>query len=703
MDPTALTISEAAAAIRRGEMTALAYAEALLAQAEKAASLNAFIHHDPEQVRAAARAADAKGGAGAGPLHGVPLALKDNLDTADMPTTGGTPGLKGHRPKRNAEVVQKLLDAGAIAFGKANLHELAYGITNNNAAFGAARNPYDPTRIPGGSSGGVGAAVGARIVPGGIGSDTGGSVRVPAALCGIVGFRPTTGRWSQAGVVPISHTRDTARADDAQRRRLRPARQRRHRQRRAGGGHEPEGTAARRAARALLEPARHRDGAPDGRRAGATEECRRDPRRGRHRRRRPARQRGRVSDRPLRDGRRPERLPRRPRLAAALCRARGAVREPRRRRPAAEPARRGGDSRGGLSACARRAPAAVAGRLPGSLPKEADRGGRLPDDAAARRADRRRRDGAAQRRARADLLHLHPQLEPGQRRRHPRHQPAGGHDRRRTCRSASSSTRPKATMPACWRSRWRSKACCRSCPVRKSNEEVSHDPGPVRPRPSSHPFRRCRHRRARHRLGRLGPGAAEGIQDRLLHRPQRAGVAVRADAARLRRPRGREDQQGRRHPGPAGQADLHRRRRPARGDGEVGGAPDARGQGRPLHRLARQRHPRGEHRDDQGQGALHLFAGVRRRRVLAERVLPRRDAAAAGAAGDRVPGQGEEAQDLPPDRRRLRLAAQGERAGEEVRRRVRRQGGRRGIRSVRRAEQVRGGGDAHQGAPSPTR
>jgi len=163
-------------------------------------------------VRAAARAADARraGGAPLGPLHGVPLALKDNLDTADAPTTGGTPGLKGHRPARNAPLVQSLLDAGAIAFGKANLHELAYGITNNNAGFGAARNPYDPSRIPGGSSGGVGAAVGARIVPGGIGSDTGGSVRIPAALCGIVGFRPTTGRWSQQGIVPISHTRDTA-------------------------------------------------------------------------------------------------------------------------------------------------------------------------------------------------------------------------------------------------------------------------------------------------------------------------------------------------------------------------------------------------------------------------------------------------------------------------------------------------------------
>ena len=212
MDATTLTIGEAAAALRRGETTALAYADALLAQAARATGLNAFIHHDPEQVRRDARAADARkaGGAAIGPLHGVPLALKDNLDTDDMPTTGGTPGLRGHRPKRNAAIVQKLRDAGAIVFGKANLHELAYGITNNNAAFGAARNPYDRTRIPGASSGGVGVAVGARMVPGGIGSDTGGSVRIPAALCGIVGFRPTLGRWSQAGIVPISHTRDTA-------------------------------------------------------------------------------------------------------------------------------------------------------------------------------------------------------------------------------------------------------------------------------------------------------------------------------------------------------------------------------------------------------------------------------------------------------------------------------------------------------------
>ena len=212
MDLVALTVGEAAAALRRGDLRAADYADALLAQAARGRSLNAFIHHDPEAVRTAAAAADARRARGEalGPLHGVPLALKDNLDTADMPTTGGTPGLREHRPKRNAQIVQKLLDAGAIVFGKTNLHELAYGITNHNAAFGAARNPYDPSRIPGGSSGGVGVAVGARMAPAGIGSDTGGSVRVPAALCGIVGFRPTTGRWSQQGIVPISHTRDTA-------------------------------------------------------------------------------------------------------------------------------------------------------------------------------------------------------------------------------------------------------------------------------------------------------------------------------------------------------------------------------------------------------------------------------------------------------------------------------------------------------------
>jgi len=206
-----LGVGEAAKAIRSGEITAERLAEALLARASANANLGAFITLDPDQVRAAARKADqarASGGS-LGALHGVPLALKDNLDTAELPTSGGTPGLAGNRPKRNAVIVDKLLGAGAIVLGKTNLHELAYGITNNNAAYGPARNPYAPDRIPGASSGGTGVAVAARIAPGGIGTDTGGSVRIPAALCGIVGLRPTTGRWSQAGVVPISHTRDT--------------------------------------------------------------------------------------------------------------------------------------------------------------------------------------------------------------------------------------------------------------------------------------------------------------------------------------------------------------------------------------------------------------------------------------------------------------------------------------------------------------
>jgi mandelamide amidase len=207
-----LGVRDAAAAIGVGEITAEALAEALLKRCAEASSLNAFIHLDPDAVRAAARRADAKRQRGEplGPLHGVPLAIKDNIDSAEAPTTGGTPGLKGNRPQRNAPVLQRLLDAGAILLGKANMHELAYGVTSNNGAFGAARNPYDPTRIPGGSSGGTGVAVAARLAPAGLGSDTGGSVRIPAAHCGITGFRPTTLRWSQSGIVPISHTRDTA-------------------------------------------------------------------------------------------------------------------------------------------------------------------------------------------------------------------------------------------------------------------------------------------------------------------------------------------------------------------------------------------------------------------------------------------------------------------------------------------------------------
>src|SRR5665213_1891349 len=212
MDLTDLTLTEAARRLRDGDVTAEAYAAALLDRGVALARLNAFIARDRDAVLAAARDADVKrrGGGTLGALHGVPLAIKDNLDCVGYATTGGTPALRDHRPRHNAPVVQKLIDAGAIVLGKTNMHELAFGITSNNAAFGPARNPYDPTRIPGGSSGGTGAAIGARLAPAGIGSDTGGSVRIPAALCGIAGLRPSLGRWPRAGILPISHTRDTA-------------------------------------------------------------------------------------------------------------------------------------------------------------------------------------------------------------------------------------------------------------------------------------------------------------------------------------------------------------------------------------------------------------------------------------------------------------------------------------------------------------
>ena len=209
---TELGAAEAAAAIRAGDVSAQALVETLLDRCARAAPLNAFISLDPDAVRAAAREADQRRRRGErlGALHGVPLVLKDNFDTADFPTTAGTPALAGHRPRRNGAVVQRLLDAGALILGKANMQELAFGPTSNNAAFGPVHNPYDRARIPGGSSGGTGAAVAARLAPAGLGTDTGGSVRVPASLSGVVGFRPTTLRWPQEGIVPISHTRDTA-------------------------------------------------------------------------------------------------------------------------------------------------------------------------------------------------------------------------------------------------------------------------------------------------------------------------------------------------------------------------------------------------------------------------------------------------------------------------------------------------------------
>ena len=201
-----LSALSAVAAMRRGELTAERYAAALLARCEAARSLNAFISLEPAQVLEAARARDLKRAAGAplGLLHGLPIPVKDSLNTRDYPTTAGTPALRHFRPQADAPVVASLVEAGAIVLGKTNLHELSYGWTSNNLAFGAVHNPYDRTRIPGGSSGGTAAAVAAGLAPLGVAEDTEGSIRVPAALCGLAALRPTTGRYSTVGAVPIS-------------------------------------------------------------------------------------------------------------------------------------------------------------------------------------------------------------------------------------------------------------------------------------------------------------------------------------------------------------------------------------------------------------------------------------------------------------------------------------------------------------------
>lgn len=215
-----LSAVEAVGAMRRGELRAEDYAQALLARAKECEALNAFISLEPDTVLEAAHDADQArmSGARLGPLHGLPIPIKDSINTKDLPTTGGTPALRRFRPKADAPVVATLRKAGALVMGKTNIHELSYGWTSNNLAFGAVRNPYDPSRIPGGSTGGTAAAVAARMAPLGVAEDTEGSIRVPAALCGIAGFRPTTGRYPSTGVIPItplfdqvgSHARNVA-------------------------------------------------------------------------------------------------------------------------------------------------------------------------------------------------------------------------------------------------------------------------------------------------------------------------------------------------------------------------------------------------------------------------------------------------------------------------------------------------------------
>jgi indoleacetamide hydrolase len=199
-DRKAPSASALLADLRSSATTARAAAADSIERAHRHAELGAFIEvADVDQL------AEPTGG----PLAGLPIAVKDNIGVAGFRCTAGTPALAEWRPPADAAVVARLRKAGATVVGKTNLHELALGITSNNPRFGPVRNPHDLDLIAGGSSGGSAAAVAAGVVPVALGSDTAGSVRIPAALCGIVGFRPTVGRYPRDGIVPVSRTRDT--------------------------------------------------------------------------------------------------------------------------------------------------------------------------------------------------------------------------------------------------------------------------------------------------------------------------------------------------------------------------------------------------------------------------------------------------------------------------------------------------------------
>lgn len=201
-----LSASEAVECMRRGDFSAEAYARQVLRQCAARQDLNAFINMDAAQVLEGARQADLKRRAGKplGTLHGLPIPVKDSINTRSLPTTSGTGALRNFRPAQDAPLVRQLLSSGAVLLGKTNLMELSLGWTSNNKIFGAVHNPYDLTRIPGGSSGGSAAVVAGRIAPLAVGEDTLGSIRVPAALCGICGLRPSVGRYPSAGVMPIT-------------------------------------------------------------------------------------------------------------------------------------------------------------------------------------------------------------------------------------------------------------------------------------------------------------------------------------------------------------------------------------------------------------------------------------------------------------------------------------------------------------------